>query len=199
MANDNVKKHIIVYVLIITAAIIATIAVSYAIFTKIVSGNDLSKNNVITAGIFDVEFENGQYIDNAKMYLINDDQVNIKAPYTSFKIKHSDRSNLVGNYSLYLSFIELTDNLKSEDVKWRLSKIDNENEEILNEGNLLNAKIDEDLMILPESNILHENETHSYVLRLWYSNDDFKDQIYLLNGKLNAKVKLVSGTIKKNQ
>ena len=118
--------------------------------------------------------------------LVSDADILTEADYTQFSVTLPSTAKVdSATYTLYLTELTITDNLKSNYVKWALYD-GNGTSEITN-GTFLNATTGTDLTIDTGISI-SKGETDSYRLYIWLSNDENVNQIDLLNGSLSAKV-----------
>ncbi len=84
--------------------------------------------------------------------------------------------------SIYLDISEISDELKSEYLKYKLVTEDG-----VFEGNFKNANTEEDLL-LAGNIFIEEGSKKEYSLYIWISYDDDIDQTYLLNKNFTSKV-----------
>ena len=140
-----------------------------------------------------MNFTTTQYINANSAGLINDTNVVTEGDYTSFSVtlpSNADASS--ATYSLYLTELTITDNLKSKYVKWALYNADGTS--MITSGDFSGATSGTNLTL--QSNItINKGETNSYRLYIWLSNDPDVNQTSLLNGSLSAKVGFRAATI----
>ena len=186
--QDNTKKRMILTSLIIVVSIVIIgISLSYAYFTNSVQElNSGNQGTNITSGELTMSLATTQYINANSASLINDSDVVSEADYTAFSVTLPSSADAASaTYSLYLTELTITDNLKDSDVKWALYDGSGSNQ--IASGNFANATTGTDLPL--QSNIpISRGTTTSYRLYIWLSNDPANQQIDLLNGSLSAKV-----------
>ena len=186
--QDNTKKRMILTSLIIVVSIVIIgISLSYAYFTNSVQElNSGNQGTNITSGELTMSLATTQYINANSASLINDSDVVSEADYTAFSVTLPSSADAASaTYSLYLTELTITDNLKDSDVKWALYDGSGSNQ--IASGNFANATTGTDLSL--QSNIpISRGTTTSYRLYIWLSNDPANQQIDLLNGSLSAKV-----------
>ena len=186
--QDNTKKRMILTSLIIVVSIVIIgISLSYAYFTNSVQElNSGNQGTNITSGELTMSLATTQSINANSASLINDSDVVSEADYTAFSVTLPSSADAASaTYSLYLTELTITDNLKDSDVKWALYDGSGSNQ--IASGNFANATTGTDLPL--QSNIpISRGTTTSYRLYIWLSNDPANQQIDLLNGSLSAKV-----------
>ena len=197
--KDNAKKRIILGSLIIVVSIIIIgVSISYAYYLNTVE--EVNPDSQIvdfgSSGELVMNLTTEQLIEANAAYLINDADVLSSDDYTAFRITlPEDAVSASANYNLYLTDIKMTNNFKSEYVKWALYSSTNEqlatgtfNDAILSEtangDGTYNA---ENITVLSNLNI-NRGDTVSYKLYIWLSNDPDNKQNDLLEGTLSTKV-----------
>lgn len=186
--KDNTKKRLILASLIIVMSIVIIgISLSYAYFINTIEEvNPDNQGTSITSGELTMNFTTDRLINATSAGLINDADVVTEGDYTQFSVSlpsNADASS--ATYSLYLTELNITDNLKSTYVKWALYDAKGTNE--ITSGNFVSATTGTNLSL--QNNItINRGETNSYRLYIWLSNDENVNQIDLLNGSLSAKV-----------
>ena len=186
--TDNSKKRILLGSLIIVVSIIIIgLSLSYAYYLNTVEEvNPGNQGTNITSGELTMNFTTTQLINANSAGLINDAEVLTEADYTSFSVTlPSDADATEATYSLYLTELTITDNLKSNYVKWALYNADGSS--MITSGDFLNATSGTNLT-LQEGISISKGETDGYRLYIWLSNDPDVNQTSLLNGSLSAKV-----------
>lgn len=197
--KDNAKKRIILGSLIIVVSIIIIgVSISYAYYLNTVEevNPDSQIVNFGSSGELVMNLTTEQLIEANAADLINDADVLSSDDYTAFSITlPEDAVSASANYNLYLTDIKMTNNFKSEYVKWALYSSTNEqlatgtfNDAILSEtangDGTYNA---ENITVLSNLNI-NRGDTVSYKLYIWLSNDPDNKQNDLLEGTLSTKV-----------
>lgn len=185
---DNSKKRITLAALIIVVSVIIIgMSLSYAYYVNTIQEVRPENQGVnITSGELTMNLTTSEYIAANSASLINDADVTRDADYTSFSVTlPSDADADSATYSLYLTELTITDNLKSNYVKWALYNADGTS--MITSGDFQNANSGTNLT-LQDGISIAKGETNSYRLYIWLSNDPDVNQISLLNGSLSAKV-----------
>ncbi len=185
---DNSKKRITLAALIIVVSVIIIgMSLSYAYYVNTIQEVRPENQGVnITSGELTMNLTTSEYIAANSASLINDADVTRDADYTSFSVTlPSDADADSATYSLYLTELTITDNLKSKYVKWALYNADGTS--MITSGDFQNANRGTNLT-LQDGISIAKGETNSYRLYIWLSNDPDVNQISLLNGSLSAKV-----------
>ena len=186
--ENNAKKRLILASLIIVMSIIIIgLSLSYAYYlNQVVEVNPDNQGASITSGELTMNFATERVINAISAGLVSDADILTEADYTQFSVTLPSTAKVdSATYTLYLTELTITDNLKSNYVKWALYD-GNGTSEITN-GTFLNATTGTDLTIDTGISI-SKGETDSYRLYIWLSNDENVNQIDLLNGSLSAKV-----------
>lgn len=186
--KDNTKKRILLGSLIIVVSIVIIgISLSYAYYLNEVQEiNPDNQGTSITSGELTMNLTSEKYITANGASLINDADVVTKGDYTSFSVTlSSDADASSASYSLYLTELTISDNFKSEDVKWALYNADGTSE--LASGDFSGATSGTNLT-LKDNISISKGTTNSYRLYIWLSNDPDNNQIDLLEGSLSTKV-----------
>lgn len=192
---DNSKKRITLAALIIVVSVIIIgMSLSYAYYVNTIQEVRPENQGVnITSGELTMNLTTSEYIAANSASLINDADVTRDADYTSFSVTlPSDADADSATYSLYLTELTITDNLKSKYVKWALYNADETS--MITSGDFQNANSGTNLT-LQDGISIAKGETNSYRLYIWLSNDPDVNQISLLNGSLSAKVGFRAATI----
>lgn len=186
--ENNAKKRLILASLIIVMSIIIIgLSLSYAYYlNQVVEVNPDNQKASITSGELTMNFATERVINAISAGLVSDTDILTEADYTQFSVTLPSTAKVdSATYTLYLTELTITDNLRSNYVKWALYD-GNGTSEITN-GTFLNATTGTDLTIDTGISI-SKGETDSYRLYIWLSNDENVNQIDLLNGSLSAKV-----------
>lgn len=191
--NDTVK-HVILYISITLIIITVTFSASRAYYLARITVADKINDTTITNANLDIEFLTSQYINEAKMMLINDSERQASAPYTSFAITSKSTSTISATYTLYLTDFTISDNFVSNDFKWELARKTDNGEEQVAIGNFANAITGKDYTLTSTGITIAPQDTHQYIFRVWLSYTD-KDQASLLDGSFSGKVALTTGKI----
>ncbi len=186
--KDNAKKRILLSSLIIViSVVIIGISLSYAYYLNTVEViRPENQGTSITSGDLTMNFTTDRLINATSAGLINDSDVITEGDYTQFSVSlPSSADTASATYSLYLTELTITDNLKSTYVKWALYNGDASM--MINSGNFSNATTGTVLSI-QNAITINKGETDSYRLYIWLSNDPNNEQNDLLEGSLSAKV-----------
>lgn len=191
------KRNIIISIVFVVCLLLIGISATYAFFSrKVIKNGEDSKTNVQT-GVLNVDFLTNEYINNSKAELIEDSEIFTKADKSEFTVKESEESTADNvRYNLYLDIENISDEFKSEYVKWALYNESNPTSEsvALSHGNFKDIG-DLTKIKLNQTNIeLLENETHSYTLYLWLSYSETDNQNELLQKRINVKVSVEAAT-----
>lgn len=179
------KESKLNYKFLIMIAVIVPIilSVSYAYFLARVSGDNTVIDGNAT-GKFDIDLitTNEGHINASDLLPISEDVSKDKAAKGIFSVKTGTNDYKI-NYSLSLTDITISDNLKSsEDLKWELWNTDT-NIKISN-GTFKDATT---TLLLKDNIIINKDTTNNYELRI-YVLETNTNQIELLNGTLQVKV-----------
>ena len=190
------NKKLLILSITAVALLTLTLGVSYAYFTATVTGNDSAVVTKIVAGILDVDFTITDRISNDNILLIKDEKREEKAETLDFTVSNNGRGTLDAVYYVYLTDLNITNNLKSQDFKWELIK----NDDTVFTGNFSSAETNTDFTITSETNNgivipvkqeLSVGQIDRYKLRIWLSEKE-EDQNSLLNGTFSGKVRVTS-------
>ncbi len=192
--KDTTKKRLVLASLIIVMSIVIIgISISYAYFLNTIEEVNSSNQGLnITSGELTMNFTTERYIKTNSASLINDAEITSKADYTSFSVTMPSSSSAdSATYNLYLTELNISDNLKNGYVKWALYDGSGSNQ--IANGNFASATTGTNLTL--KNNItISKGNTNSYRLYIWLSNDPNNNQIDLLNGTLSAKVGFTATT-----
>ena len=180
------KRNLVLYFSITIILISVAFAVSYAFFNANILGNDKVTTTNVTTGTLTIDFATSAYINNTNLFLISDSDIETKADATKFSISNTN-GNVTGKYTISLTDLTISDNLKSADFKWQLLK----NNTALATGNFTNATTGTEYSLTTSNQSISVNQTDSYILRIWLSETQ-QDQLSLTNGTFSAKVKMTA-------
>lgn len=187
-------KSIIMAVIFVCLLIVLAISFTYAYFGKSFTQSGTDPKTDIETGLLDIDFVTSQYISNSDGKLINDDEAYLLADKTIFSVSRSEANTTQRvYYTLSLVDINITDNLKSPYLKWSLYETTdiNDSTEPLSSGTFEN--LDGTVMSLYDTKIpLAETAVDDFVLLIWLSNDESKNQTELLEGTITAKVQVTA-------
>lgn len=193
--NDN--KVLLWSVLVVSLLIVLAISLTYAYFSRNVNQIGEDPDTTVVTGKLDVDFTTTEYITNTNAMLINDDDAYNEADKTVFSVTRS-KDNTVKRvyYNLSLVNINISDNLKSPYLKWRLYDTDTitSDTEPLNEGDF-DGLLGDTINLYDIPIAMPEGVTHNFVLLVWLSNDKEVNQTGLLDGSFSAKVKVTATNV----
>ena len=171
-------------------------ALSYAYFSVLFDNTDKTTADVVS-GLLAVDFETGEYINNTSLWPISDNDVLTDGEKSVFSVKRSS-TNTVDNvyYNISLSDIVLTNNYKSEYIKWRLYDTSEPTSSTvpISYGTFENIGSSTSLQFNSARISLPNNVTHNYSLYIWISNNENENQTQLLNGSLEGKITITAVT-----
>lgn len=179
------KESKLNYKFLIMIAVIVPIilSVSYAYFLAKVSGdNTVIDGNATNKFDIDLITTNEGYINASDLLPISETASADKAAKGIFSVKTGSNDYKI-NYSLSLTDITLSDNLKSSnDLKWELWSSDTNTK--ISSGTFKNAS---STLLLKNNIIINKNQTNNYELRIYVLETNI-NQLELLDGTLSAKV-----------
>lgn len=179
------KESKLNYKFLIMIAVIVPIilSVSYAYFLARVSGdNTIIDGNATNKFDIDLITTDNGYINASDMLPISETASADKAAKGIFSVKTGSNDYKI-NYSLSLTDITLSDNLKSSnDLKWELWSSDTNTK--ISSGTFKNAS---STLLLKNNIIINKNQTNNYELRI-YVLETNTNQLELLDGTLSVKV-----------
>lgn len=192
--SKSEAKFIIYAIFLIVILIIFAISLTYAYFSRNVTKNGDDPQTDFSTGVLDVDFLTSQYISNSDAVLIYDDEAYELGDKSTFSVTRSNLNTVEQvYYTVSLVDIDITDNLKSEYLKWRLYDTTEitATTEALSEGDFLD--IEDNKIELHNTKIaLAKNVTHNFTLLIWLSNDDAVNQNNLLEGTIKAKIEVTA-------
>lgn len=179
------KESKLNYKFLIMIAVIVPIilSVSYAYFLARVSGdNTIIDGNATNKFDIDLITTDNGYINASDMLPISETASADKAAKGIFSVKTGSNDYKI-NYSLSLTDITISDNLKSsDDLKWELWSSDTNTK--ISSGTFKNTS---STLLLKNNIIINKNQTNNYELRI-YVLETNTNQLELLDGTLSAKV-----------
>ena len=171
----NKVKYIVILVLILLSV---TGLVTYSYFTANVISNDVNDVNV-SSGKLNVRIDDTG-VNSSEISPIYDSDFEMLSYNKDFEIISDSTLNSCNK--LYLHVNEISDSLKSEYFKYKII-----GEELELEGNFINAKNGEDLLLL-DNLFLEKGTTKYFDLYMWVSYQDDVDQLSMLNGKIKSNI-----------
>ena len=171
------------FLIMIAVLIPIILSISYAYFLASVSGdNTVIDGNATNKFDIDLITADDGYINASDMLPISETASADKAAKGIFSVKTGSNDYKI-NYSLSLTDITLSDNLKSsDDLKWELWSSDTNTK--ISSGTFKNAS---STLLLKNNIIINKNQTNNYELRI-YVLETNTNQLELLDGTLSAKV-----------
>ncbi len=191
---DGLKKHIAIYVAIACLLVVGTFSITYSFFLANIQADETITPTKVTVGNLDLSFVTSQYINADKVSLIDDEDRKTDAPYTKFVVSHSAESNVPGKYNIYITDLEISDNFRTSDFKWELVSLTDDVENVVASGDFLTAKTGQDFKLTSSDIQLPLGTAHTYIFRVWLSNDPDENQIGLTNGSFKGKINIVITT-----
>ncbi len=187
---ENKEKNSLLYKLLIITAIAVPVLIgtSYAYFLAVVRGTDHPTNMTgtsVSTFVFDLVTENNGYINANNVIPIEDTNRAEQGNIGIFKVT-TGANDLNVNYSISLTDITITNNLKTTDFKWELICTSCP-------GTANNASGDFSTyttgdLLLKDNLIIAPSSEESYKLIIWV-HESGEDQTSLLNQSFRAKVK----------
>lgn len=185
------KKTRIIFIFTIVGMILTILAgFTYAYFTSVIEGNEEANISKFSTCTFDLDFTTSEYITNNSAELIAEEDIETKADNSQFTVTNSSDCSKTA-YTLSLTDIVISSNLKSSDFKWRLEK----NGEILYNGNFANIGSNTTMELTTSNQTLTRGNQDRYILRVWLE-ETTSDQSVLYNGSFSAKVSMNAKTSK---
>lgn len=193
-SEANERKSLLMAVIFVCLLIVLAISFTYAYFSRNVTQSGVDPKTDVETGLLDVNFTTSEYISNTNAKLINDDEAYLLADKTVFSVSRSEANTAERvYYTLSLVNINISDNLKSPYLKWSLYETTDitESTEPLSSGTFEN--LEGNVINLYDTKIpLAETAIDDFVLLIWLSNDDSKNQTELLEGTISAKVQVTA-------
>lgn len=187
MSEKKNKSNLIFIIVFICFLLLIGISATYAFFARRVESNgEETKANVIT-GVLDVDFTTSEYIQNSKTYLVKDEEIFTEADKTVFNIKRAEASTVDNvSYNLYLDIIKISENFKSEYLKWALYDNESPNSEStpIASGDFKELGDSKRLQLTTNAINLPKEDIHNYTLYIWLSYSDTELQNELLSNEL---------------
>ncbi len=184
--NQGSTKAYVLGALIITVSlVIIGVSMSYAYFVnRIEEVNPDNKDVRIYSGDLVMNFASTRTINATAVGLINDSDITTTAEHTDFSVTlPSDAKVDSALYNIFITELNISDNLKSPYLKWSLYN----GEASVASGNFEDVGT-KTTMNLKENITINKGATDSYVLYIWLSNDPDNNQTQLLNGSFSGKV-----------
>src|SRR5574344_2095974 len=180
------KKKSYKYLIIIAIIIPVLFGISYAYYLAVIKGNNSSVKGTAT-NTFDINLvtDSGGYITATNMIpIVSDDIANLSNKGV-FKVVAGNNEHKV-TYSLSLTNISISTNLKVADFKWDL--INKDTTTSIASGNFASVS---STITLASNLTIEANTTTNYELRIYILETD-SDQTSQMNGTFSAKVTLTA-------
>lgn len=194
--NNDSKKKYVLFGTIIFLWLLLIGALSYAYFSVVFDNNEKTTADVVT-GLLSVDFETGEYINNSSMWPIDETDVISNGDRSAFSVKRST-TNTVDNvyYNISLEDIVITNNYKSADIKWKLynTSTPTSSSVPISSGTFENLGSNTSVQLNQQRISLPNNVTHNYSLYIWINNSTTDNQLDLLNGSIEGKIKITAVT-----
>lgn len=189
---NSTKAYVLGALIITVSLIIIGVSMSYAYFVnRIEEVNPDNKEVRITSGDLVMDLATSRTITATAVGLVNDSDIATKAEHTDFSVTlPSDAKVDSSKYTIFLTELNISDNLKSEYLKWALYSVNEDATEVeVNSGNFGDIGTKTTLTISGDTVInISKGTTTSYKLYIWLSNDPDNNQVSLLNGSFSGKV-----------
>lgn len=184
-SQSSTKAYILGALIITVSLVIIGVSMSYAYFVNSIEEvNPDNKEVRISSGELVMNFASTRTINATAVGLVNDADITTKAEHTDFSVTlPSDAKVNSALYSIYLTELNVSDNLKSPYLKWSLY---NGTTEVAS-GDFENIGT-KTTLYLKENITINKGSTDGYKLYLWLSNDPNNNQTQLLNGSFSGKV-----------
>ena len=165
--------------LIIFMSLVLVVGVSYSYFTPNILSSEL-KDTKVTTGKVDLRIDDDSIsaLDIAPIY---DEDYEMLAFKKNFLVISSNES-LNSCAKLFLNIDEISDGLKSEYFKYKISSSLGEEE-----GNFKNA-VSGGKMLLADNIYIEKNKSIDFALYIWVSYQDNVDQTNMLNSSIKANI-----------
>ena len=192
----RVKLKLLILPITIIVGLITSIYFSYAYF---LIGAEEENSVMVTAGEFNVLYNQGTYLSLASAEPIYDAYKYTKASYIPFVVTNTgaENSRRYGGassacYSAYFDITRLDSDLQSKYLRWELYDVIND--EIVSAGTFGGYQED-DSIFLTGSNTLAFGSSHSFKLYIWLSYSTTVNQIQMLGKTLNGNVRIESNSL----
>lgn len=184
------QKPLLIGLLVVLTIAALIVGLTYAYFTANIRGNEEASTTNLKARQLVIDFETSEYIQNTSAELIAASDISSKADFSKFSVSNNSTGG-TASYTLRLENIEISDNFKSADFKWRLEK----NGSIISTGNFSNIG-NKTSIDIGTADIL-AGSTDSYVFRIWLE-ETAVDQSQLYNGSFSGKIALEAKSLSSN-
>ena len=180
MENKPKIKHFKIKLFsIITALLVCATGVSFAYFML------KAPTNVVNVSV-----DTGKinfYLDTLATANISSAKLDEKGD-NKFQVRNNSTKGI--KFDIYLTNISISNNLKSNDFKWKLYKGETKESEIAN-GTGSNFTSTE-YKLTSSQQTLAQNSNATYVLEIWLANSDSVNQSNLFSGSFSGKIKVTA-------
>lgn len=185
--NKKSKKRIFIIVGIILIFLIFIIGVTYAYFSK----KDITKREVIASSLL-MEYNEDKEINLNNLYPISKNDILSKAYNLSFSLSNLGKQSMMSN--IYLDINQISEELKSDCVKYRLVDINSDNYEFpIAEGDFTLASNNQK-MLLKDEIFFGLDTTKNFKLYI-YIEEDGTNQNYVMNKTISVELKVESKAV----
>ena len=194
------KLKLLILPIITIIVLVSTIYFSYAYF---LIGTDTENSVILTAGEFDILYNQGTSLNLASAEPIYDDYKYTRANFIPFEITNTGEKNSkrnIGNgaeassscYSAFFDITRLDNSLQSKYLRWELYDVTNS--KIVSAGTFGGYQ-EGDSIFLTGSNTLAYGSSHSFKLYIWLSYSTTVNQIELLGKTISGSVRIESNSL----
>ena len=194
LKTNSTKRYILGALILTVSMVIIGVSLSYAYFVNSVEEVNPGNQGVnVTSGELTMNFTTSQTLTATAAGLINDANILTEADFTAFSVTLPSSAKVSNaQYNLYLTDIKMTNNFKSNYLKWALYSADTQIASGDFSGVTLSNAVDgvydaSDIVLLNSVDITNGTTT-SYKLYVWLSYDANTQQNSLLQGSLSTKV-----------
>ncbi len=180
------SAHLIIIIFIL---LVSVFAVSYSYFSPNIISDDI-KDTKVTTGKIDLKIDDDS-INAEDIAPIYDEDYEMLAFKKNFLVISSEES-LNSCFKIFLNIDEISDGLKSEYFKYKISSND-----IEEEGNFKNA-VSGGKILLADNIFIENNKSMNFDLYVWISYQDDVNQNNMLGSNIKANL-IVEGVDAKNK
>ncbi len=122
MEKSGKNSYMIKALVFVSALVILTMSTTYAYFTLKITGTSAASSLTAAKLSLATDLTTKAAFSNTKFSLINASDKATKANSVSFYITNNSTAGVSALYTVYLTNVTITKNLKSADLKWELVK-----------------------------------------------------------------------------
>lgn len=188
--SKAMKRNILGAFILTLSIVIIGVSTSYSYFVNAVQEENAGNQGVkVTSGALEISFATTSYINASAATLTTESAVVAAGTnYTAFSIGlPSDKFVDKASYRIYLTNIRMTDNFKSQYLKWALYSGSTRVTGGDFSGVTVTSGKANDFNLLTNKEIL-KGGNDDYSLYMWLENDPNNNQISLLDGSISAQV-----------